>query len=120
MRFSMHDLNPGAPLIRWLKSPVALVAWAVLQGGATASAQVSPPSPPDDAPAPLKSSPLLQERLPEASRSALPTFVTGDRLFGRPDRETVVEGSVVLRRGDMVIKADRLEYDQSTDLARAR
>ena len=120
MRFSMHDLNPGAPLIRWLKSSVALVAWAVLQGGATASAQVSPPSPPDDAPAPLKSSPLLQEKIPEVSRSALPTFVTGDRLFGRPDRETVVEGSVVLRRGDMVIKADRLEYDQSTDLARAR
>ena len=130
MRFSMHDLISGAPFIRWLKSPGALVAWAVLQG-ATASAQVgaslvgdgaqvSPPGAPNDAPALLKSSPLLQDKIPEASRSALPTFVTGDRLFGRPDEETVVEGSAMLRRGDMVIKADRLEYDRSTDLARAR
>ena len=130
MRFSMHDLIPGAPFIRWLKSPGALVAWAVLQG-ATASAQVggspagdgaqvSPPGAPSDAPALLKSSPLLQEKILEASRSALPTFVTGDRLFGRPDQETVVEGNAMLRRGDMVIKADRLEYDRSTDLARAR
>ncbi|MEO8119704.1 MAG: LPS-assembly protein LptD, partial [Rhodoferax sp.] len=57
--------------------------------------------------------------IPPAARSALPTFIYGERLFGRPDLETVVEGNAVLRRGDMVIKADRLEYDQSTDLAKA-
>ena len=65
------------------------------------------------------SSPLLQEQISPAVRSALPSFLMGDHLFGRPDLETVIEGHAVLRRGDMVIKADRLEYDQPTDLARA-
>jgi LPS-assembly protein len=124
MRFLMHDLKLRAPL----------VAWALLQG-ATVSAQEAPLSPPasqpepsapsvppaqEEAPIGLKSSPMLQEQIAPAARSALPTFVFGDRLFGRPDLETVVEGNAVLRRGDMVIKADRLEYDQSTDLAKAR
>jgi LPS-assembly protein len=67
----------------------------------------------------LQSSPLLQEQISPAVRSALPTFVYGQRMFGRPDLETVLEGNAELRRGDTVIKADRLEYDQSTDLAKA-
>lgn len=111
MRFLMHDLKLRAPLL----------AWAVLQGAA-ASAQVMPlaPSDPEATPILLKSSPLLQERIDPAARSALPTFVFGDRLFGRPDLETVIEGNAMLRRGDLVIKADRLEYDQSSNLAKAR
>jgi LPS-assembly protein len=52
-------------------------------------------------------------------RNSLPTFVYGQRLFGRTNQETVIEGDAMLRRGDMVIQADRLEYDQSTDLAQA-
>jgi LPS-assembly protein len=67
----------------------------------------------------LQSSPLLQEKIPPEVRKTLPTFVYGQRMFGRPDLETVVEGNAELRRGDTVIKADRLEYDQSTDLAKA-
>ena len=50
----------------------------------------------------------------------MPTFVEGDRVSGRPDLETLLEGDAVLRRGGMVIKADQLEYDQTTDLAKAR
>ena len=124
MRFLMHELNLRAPLVRLAKNPLALAAWAVLQGAAV-SAQVAPPLPPapvdqNEQPMLLKSSPVLQERIDPAARNALPTFVTGDRLFGRPDLETVVEGNAMLRRGDIVIKADRLEYDQSTDLAKAR
>ncbi len=121
MRFLMHALNPRVPPVRFAPRPVALLAWALLQG-MSVSAQVTQGEPvaPDGAPILLKSSPLLQEQIPAASRSALPTFVVGDRLFGRPDLETVVEGNAELRRGDMVIKADRLEYDQPTDLARAR
>jgi len=68
----------------------------------------------------LKTSPLLQEQIPSASRGALPTFISGERLFGRPDLETVIEGKAELRRADLVIKADRLDYDQPTDLARAQ
>ena len=72
------------------------------------------------APLKLKSSPLLQEAIDASVRSQLPTFVTGDRLFGRPDLETVVQGDAVLRRGDTVIHADQLDYDQPTDVAKAR
>lgn len=68
---------------------------------------------------PLQSSPILQERIDTASRHALPTFIMGDQITGRPDKETVVDGHAELRKADMVIKADRLEYDQPTDTATA-
>ncbi len=127
MRFLMHHLKPRASLVRFTPRPVALVAWALLHGtslfaqGIDAGTALPSPAAPtqDEAPVQLQSSPLLQEQIPAAARSALPTFIYGERLFGRPDLETVVEGNAVLRRGDMVIKADRLEYDQSTDLAKA-
>lgn len=118
MRFLMLDLKHRAPHFRFVRSPVALVAWALLQG-TSLGAQVIP-SAPDEAPMSLKSSPQLDEQISPSSRSALPTFIFGDRLYGRPDLETVVEGNAVLRRGDMVIKADRLEYYQPDDLAKAR
>ncbi len=95
-------------------SMTAMVTCAVLRGTSLWAQGM-----PDDVPLTLSSSPLLKEGIADAP-SALPTFVFGDRLFGRPDRETVVEGNAMLRRGDTVIKADRLEYDQLTDLATAR
>ncbi len=67
----------------------------------------------------LKGSPLLQESISPAARSSLPTFVSGQFISGRTDLETVVEGDAMLRKGDIVIKADRLEYNQPTDLAKA-
>ena len=116
MRFLMHDpKHRGSPTCL-VRRPVAWVAWALLQG---ACLSVQAELAPDEAPLVLKSSPLLQENIPFSARSALPTFVTGDRLSGRPDHETVLEGGAMLRRGDMVIKADRLEYDQPSDRAKA-
>lgn len=117
MRFLMHDLNPRASRFCFRPGPIALVAWALLQGGSLHAQAVLAAA--DDAPLLLQSSPLLQEQIPEDSRSTLPTFVYGVRVFGRPDLETVVEGNAELRRGDIVIKADRLEYQQSADLAKA-
>ena len=57
--------------------------------------------------------------IPPAQRGQLPSFVDGDRISGRPDLETVIEGNASLRRGDTVIHADRLEYYQPDDLAKA-
>ena len=114
MRFLMHNPTPRASLTRLTRSPVALVAWALLQG-TSLCAQVAP----DEPPMALRSSPLLQEQIPHAARPALPTFLFGERMWGRPDLETMLEGNTMLRRGDMVIRADRLEYDQPTDLAKA-
>ncbi len=95
-------------------SPTALFACALLQATSLCAHGQT-----DQAPLTLSPSPLLQEEI-AVPRSALPTFVSGERLFGHPDLETVVEGRATLRRGDLLIKADRLEYDQPSDLARAR
>jgi LPS-assembly protein len=68
----------------------------------------------------LKSSRLLADTISPDQRSTMPTFVSGERISSRTDLETVVEGKAVLRRGDIVIQADRLEYFQPEDLAQAR
>jgi LPS-assembly protein len=48
---------------------------------------------------------------------ALPVIVQARELHGRPDQGTVAEGDAELRRGGMVIRADRMSYDQADDLA---
>lgn len=68
----------------------------------------------------LRNSAKLEEAISPLTRSLLPSFVSGDTITGRTDLDTVVEGHAMLRKADMVIKADRLEYNQPTDLARAR
>ncbi len=85
-----------------------------------AQAQGEGRSGPPDAPLKLKSSPQLEEVMPASARSAAPTFLYGDHTSGRTDLETVLEGDAVLRRGDTVIRADRLEHYQPEDLAKAR
>ncbi len=101
-----------------------------------AHAQVPAPSPPpvqqaagaaatapqksDEAPARLKSSPMLAEQAPGGPGVELPTFVFGDRLSGRPELETIIDGNAELRRGGSAIRADRLEYNQLTDVVKGR
>jgi LPS-assembly protein len=72
-----------------------------------------------DAPLTLKRTPLLTEVVPPSERGQLPSLVTGDRISGRPDLDTVVEGNATLRRGPVSITADRLEYYQPDDRAKA-
>jgi LPS-assembly protein len=80
-------------------------------------AQAQTPSAP---PLVLRSSSLLQEKIPGESRSQLPTFIQSDQLNERANFQTTLDGQVVLRRGELLLKADRLDYDQATDLAKAR
>ena len=76
------------------------------------------PAQPVDALA-LQATPILAEKpSPEQKRQA-PVFLQGDRMSGRADLETVVQGDAVMRKADTVIHADTLEYDQPTDQARA-
>jgi LPS-assembly protein len=63
---------------------------------------------------------MLGEQIPQPDRERLPTYISGQRISGRTDLETVIEGDARLRRGDTVIRADRLEYYQTEDLAKAR
>ena len=44
----------------------------------------------------------------------------GDRLSGRPDLETVIDGNAEVRRGATSIRADRIEYYQPDDLMKSR
>ena len=80
-------------------------------------AQAQTPSAP---PLVLRSSSLLQEKIPEETRNQLPTFIQSDQLNERTNFQTTLDGQVVLRRGALLLKADRLDYDQATDLAKAR
>lgn len=94
--------------------PLALLSLALLhaQGAWAQDADL-------DRPLVLKRTPQLAETIPPLLRSQLPTFVDGDKISGRPDLETVVEGNATLRRGDMSMRADRLEFYQPEDRARA-
>jgi LPS-assembly protein len=87
--------------------------------GAKASGAAAGPARPAGA-LPLKSSPMLAETPPKTPESAGPTFVSGDRLSGRPELETVIEGNAELRRGATSLRADRIEYFQPDDLLTSR
>jgi len=62
----------------------------------------------------------LGETIDPAVRPLLPSFISGQTITGRTDLETSVEGAAMLRKGDLVIQADHLDYNQATDVARAR
>ena len=118
MRGPLHDFIPEPPHLLGrglLASPLVLPVLALFPAGHVGAQAVSP-----DTGASLKSSRMLREVIPANERDSLPTFVSGGRISSRTDLETVVEGRGELRRGDMVIRADRLEYYQPEDLARAR
>jgi LPS-assembly protein len=80
---------------------------------------VLPPPTPAQPPLLLKPTPQLQEMLSASQRGALPTYLYGERARGRTDLDTVLEGNAMLRRGDLVVRADRLEHNQLDDLAKA-
>lgn len=103
---------------------------ALTQRAATAPADAAAPAAPGSGAAPasaaaaapalrLRASPRLQEQIPQALRERLPVFVRGERISGQTDQNASVLGHAELRRGDTVIRADRLDYDLPQDLARA-
>jgi LPS-assembly protein len=112
---SRHDPKPGATRARLQPTPIACVVFALMHGGlARAQAQDAP-----QPPLMLKPSPELAEAIPRDTRDQQPTHISADRMSGRTDLETVLEGNATLRRGDTSIRADRLEYYQPDDLAKA-
>lgn len=83
-----------------------------------AQASGQPPQPPSK-PLKLKPSLGLTETPTRAERERQPTYVQSDTLSGQSDVRTVLEGQVQLRRGDTVIRADRIDYAQPQDQATA-
>jgi LPS-assembly protein len=108
-------------------TPLALAA-GLLAGGAAVRAQPGQPAPTTPAsasastaaPAPtlgLQASPQLQPLPRGEGARGLPTFLQADKLRIQPDVGSVAEGHVEFRRGGLVIRADRLAYDDAQDLA---
>ena len=52
----------------------------------------------------FKPSALLQEQIPGQHKRDLPVFIQADRISGRADIETRLEGDAVMRRGDIPLR----------------
>jgi LPS-assembly protein len=103
-----------SPPSRLVLKPLALLVCALCQGG-PAHAQAA-----GEPPLVLRISPRLQESISPGQRDGAPVFLSGQRMSVRPDLALDVEGAVQLRRADTVVHADRIDYDQARDLAKAR
>ncbi|MFM7025072.1 MAG: LPS-assembly protein LptD [Limnohabitans sp.] len=67
----------------------------------------------------LRSSPRLQESLSPQERQQGSLHLDATRIDARPDMDLVLEGNALIRRPGMVLRADRIEYDQSQDRVKA-
>jgi len=108
---SFFILSPVAHAV----SRLAMLATLGLAAAGPGHAQAIVESAGPFAPLMLKSSPLLAEGVSKAPGDEGPTFVFGDKISGRPDLETVIEGNAELRRGATSMRADRIEYYQPDD-----
>lgn len=109
--------TPAAP--RCARTALAQLVGAALCGlPLVAGAQGAAPA--AAAPIVLRTSPMLQESIPDAVRAQMPVFVSGDRVSGQPDVQAQIEGNAELRRADTVIRAQRMQYSVAEDLAQAQ
>ncbi|MES2950969.1 MAG: LPS-assembly protein LptD [Pseudomonadota bacterium] len=116
-----RDVNFRKPRHRFVLSNLVVAAGLACAGVSVRAQTVETTASgaqPAEAPL-LKSSSMLEEQLSPDQANKVPVFVTGDRMSGRPDLDTLVEGDVVLRKAGTVIRADRLEYDQPNDYVKA-
>ena len=67
----------------------------------------------------LRTAPSITAPAHGTASRTLPIILRADELRGRPDIDAEANGNVEFRRGDVVIHADHLTYDQKDDLARA-
>ncbi|MBQ0133125.1 MAG: LPS-assembly protein LptD, partial [Comamonas sp.] len=125
---SLHSLDLPPPqrlqqpcAARWTPLAAALaLAWsaalpAAAQTSALASAQVA------ELPAlQLKPSLMLQESLDPALRDQLPSFIKAEQITGQADIQSTLDGGAELRRGDTVVRADRIQYDVASDTVNAQ
>jgi LPS-assembly protein len=125
MRFPMRDLILKPTNLRHPSTSLAAL-FCMACYGPVAQAQVAveptvieTQAPPSEEDLTLKSESQLKESISPAQRSGAAFFLQGDQVQGRPGLATVLEGNAVLRKAGTVISADKLEYDQATDQAKA-
>ncbi|HKX44088.1 MAG TPA: LPS assembly protein LptD, partial [Burkholderiaceae bacterium] len=103
----------AASLATWWLAAAPASAWAQAVTPPAAAASAAPGIE-------LRMSPELKAPPRGDAAKQLPAFLEAREVRGRPDLETIAEGDVEFRRGGVVIRADRLTYEQSDDLATAR
>ena len=91
---------------------MAPVAAALALASSFAAAQESV-----DAGIALQISPRMQPPPSGDAARELPIVLRAREVRGQPDLNTVAEGDAELRRGGLVLHADRLSYDQPSDTA---
>jgi len=97
---------------------IRALSWLVMgMLGSTGLAQAQQASAP---PLVLRPSSLLQETLTNDTRKQLPTYLQSDTMNERASEQTLLEGQVVMRRGEFLLKADKVDYNQVDDFAKAR
>jgi LPS-assembly protein len=72
--------------------------------------QAPPPDRTQQAPGiALRLDPTLREARPQPD-APTPTFIRGDSIVGRTDRDLTLQGNAEIRRDGLVVRADRLTY----------
>ena len=95
-----------------LERSFCLPLYALLLSGCAAAAQAQESLA-------LQPSARLQEGLSAEQLHDGVVFLFGEQLSGQLDLEALVEGHAELRKAGTVLQADRLTYDQASDLAKA-
>ena len=111
--FRFHHAPQAARTLWRVLALLAAAACGAARAQDATDAASAPPAPR------LRPAPALQPLPRGDAARGLPIIVQADEIRGRPDLETVAEGNAELRRGGVVIRADRLSYEQADDLARA-
>ena len=57
----------------------------------------------------------LQDPLPTQPGQSLPVYVSGQRMDGEADKRVTVEGEAMLRRHDIVLRAQRIDYNMTQE-----
>ncbi|HLO95591.1 MAG TPA: hypothetical protein VK195_14865, partial [Burkholderiaceae bacterium] len=104
-------LPPSLPALRSLLAltPLALAAMGV--GAQTLDPEAIPPR--------LKPARSLDTSRPGSSGQKPALVLEAESLKSQVDAQTLAQGQVRLRYGDLLLRADQLSYDQVKDLARA-
>lgn len=122
MRLPQPPLPSGSASSEYLQVALSPVAWAtafLIATSASTWAQTEL-APNEMLGLKLKLTRQLQEKFTPAERKNSLSFVFADRISGRPELETVLEGRAELRKNGVVLRADRIEYYQPDDLAKVR
>lgn len=129
MPVSLHSFDLPSPqrlaaftVARWTPLAAALaLAWSAALPAAAQDSGSTPSLWDAPLPAPqLKPSTQLQETLDPALRNQLPSYIKAEQVSGQADIQSTLEGGAELRRGDTVLRADRMQYDVADDTVHAQ